>query len=106
MPAVAYLHLAIVYVVWGTAYPVVRFALIDTDAPTPIQLQSARLLISSAVLALPLMWRARFVVIERRDLMLCLASGFLFWVTGNGFSTLAMRELPAGFVAMAAAGVP
>jgi drug/metabolite transporter (DMT)-like permease len=50
--------------------------------------------------------RARFIVKGRRDLALCLVSGFLFWVTGNGFATLALRQLPAGFVTMAAAGIP
>jgi len=106
MPSAAYLHLAIVYVVWGTVYPVIRVALIDANAPTPMQLQTGRLLLSAAVLATPLVLRARFIVKDRRALALCLVSGFLFWVTGNGFATLALRQLPAGFVTMVAAGIP
>ena len=106
MRSAAYLHLAIVYVVWGTVYPVIRVALTDAHAPTPMQLQSGRLLLSAAVLASPLVWRGRFVVKGRRDLVLCVVSGLLFWVTGNGFATLALRHLPAGFVTMAAAGIP
>lgn len=98
MPSAGYIHLAIVYVVWGTVYPVIRVALIDANAPTPMQLQTGRLLLSAAVLAIPLMLRARFIIKSRRDLALCIVSGCLFWVTGNGFATLALRQLPAGFV--------
>jgi drug/metabolite transporter (DMT)-like permease len=106
MPSAGYIHLAIVYVVWGTVYPVIRIALIDANALTPMQLQTGRLLLSAAVLAIPLMLRARFIIKSRRDLALCIVSGCLFWVTGNGFATLALRQLPAGFVTMAAAGIP
>src|ERR1044072_4198877 len=106
MPSAAYLHLAIVYIVWGTVYPVIRIALTDANAPTAMQLQSGLLLLSAAVLAVPLVLRSRFIVQGRRDFALCVVSGFLFWVTGNGFATLALRELPAGFVTMAAAGIP
>lgn len=106
MPSAAYLHLGIVYVVWGTVYPVIRVALTEANAPTPMQLQTGRLLLSAAVLATPLVLRARFIIKSRRDLALCLVSGFLFWVTGNGFAALALRELPAGFVTMVAAGIP
>jgi drug/metabolite transporter (DMT)-like permease len=106
MPSAAYLHLAVVYFVWGTGYPVIGIALTDANALTPMQLQTGRLLLSAAVLGIPLMLRARFIVKGRRDLALCLVSGCLFWVTGNGFATLALRQLPAGFVTMAAAGIP
>ncbi|MDI4234094.1 EamA family transporter [Bradyrhizobium sp. Arg237L] len=102
----AYIHLLIVYVVWGTVYPVIRLSLTGPDAPSPLQLQGGRLFLAAVILAALASLSGRLRPVPWHDVGLCVICGLLFWVSGNGFATFALRELPSGCVTMAMATIP
>lgn len=101
-----YAHLFVIYVVWGSAYLAMKMGVSGPDAFSTFQLQALRLLIGGIILGLIAWSRGLWRPIGRRELMLLVVSAFLFWVCGNGFAMLALRELPSGFVAMAMGTIP
>lgn len=101
-----YLHLAVIYIVWGSGYLAIKIGVDGPGAFSAFQLQAIRLFIGGGVLALIAWWARAFGGIGRRELLLCVVSAFLFWVGGNGFAIIALRELPSSFVAMAMGTIP
>jgi drug/metabolite transporter (DMT)-like permease len=101
-----YVHLFVIYVIWGSGYLAMKLGVSGPDAFTAFQMQSIRLLIGGAILAAIAWSRGRWTHIGAREWGLLAASAFLFWVCGNGFALLALRDLPSGFVAMAMGTIP
>lgn len=110
-PAIAnkpadYIHLAVIYIVWGSGYLAIKIGVDGPGTFSAFQLQAVRLFLGGGVLAL-IAWLANaFGGIGRRELALCAVSALLFWVGGNGFAIIALRELPSSFVAMAMGTIP
>ncbi|MGI4814149.1 MAG: DMT family transporter [Janthinobacterium lividum] len=101
-----YLHLAVIYVVWASAYLAMKLGVSGPNALSAYQLQGARLLLGGAVLGLLAWMQGRVARIGLYEFGICAISALLFWVLGNGFAMLALRELPSGFVAMAMGTIP
>jgi drug/metabolite transporter (DMT)-like permease len=98
--------LAIVYVVWGSTYLAIRYAV---DGLPPLLTASARFLVSAALLAV-------YVAVRRgrqafrasgREWLGAGAVGMLLLLGGNGAVMLAEdAHLPSGLTALLVAGVP
>lgn len=103
---VDYLHLAVIYVLWGTVYLGMKLAFGGPDALTAFQLQAERLLIGGVLIA-ALVGRPRHLLrMTGRQWGVCALCALLFWTGGNGFAILATREFPSSFVAMAMGTIP
>lgn len=107
VPPMAYVHLMIVYVVWGSTYLAVKVCLTGPAAVTVLQLQTGRLWGATVLLAATA-WALSGPPprLRRSDLTTCVVTGILMWVTGNGLSTLTSRHATSSFIVMALGTIP
>ena len=97
-----YVHLLVVYLVWGSTYFAVKIALHGETALTPLAMQTWRNWFAGLLLvALAFATSRRLPRLGWREGMLCAVSGILMWVLGNGLSTLASRHAASTFIVMA-----
>ena len=101
-----YLHLLVIYVVWASGYLGMKLGMQGPGAFTAYQLQGGRLVLGGGILLLIAWRRGVLRPLTPREWLICGVSAFLFWICGNGFALLAVRELPSGFVAMAMGTIP
>lgn len=108
IPLSAYGHLLAIYIVWGGSYMAVKVSLAGGPAAvTVLQLQSTRLWLASALLALATLVRHGLPPLpSRRDIAICVASGLVMWMGGNGLATLASRHATSSFIVMAMGAIP
>ncbi|UYK80529.1 drug/metabolite exporter YedA [Xanthomonas sacchari] len=98
------LALFLVYVVWGSTYLAIRFAL-EGGAPPLSVVSGTRFVIAGSVLYAVLRWRG--VPAPTRAQWRPLAMlGALMLVCGNGLVVLAERQVSSGLAAVAVASVP
>lgn len=106
-PLSAYGHLLTIYLVWGAAYLAVKVAISGPAVITVLQLQTARVWGAGLLLALLAAFRNGLPRnISRRDVGICVASGLLMWISGNGLATLASKHSASIFVVMALGAIP
>lgn len=106
-PPSAYIHLLVIYVVWGAAYFAVKLSLTGPASVTVLQLQAGRLWAAGLLLAAVTGLRAGLPRgIRPRDLATCASSGIMLWVLGNGLATLASRHAASSFIVMALGTIP
>jgi drug/metabolite transporter (DMT)-like permease len=107
-PALAWLALAVVYVVWGSTYLAIRVGV--RDLPPGILAGSRYLL--AGLLLYPVAVRSRGGRLRvtdrprRQHWLACAGVGVLLLVMGNGGVTLAERTVPSGLAAVLVATVP
>ena len=102
-PAVV-LALAIVYVVWGSTYLAIRFAL-EGGYPPLLMVAGSRFVIAGALMYAFLRWRG--VAAPTRAQWLSLGfMGALLLGMGNGLVTLAEESVSSGLAAVAVASMP
>lgn len=103
----AYVHLIIIYIVWGGSYLAVKVALSGPAAITVFQLQSGRLWCAALLLGAVTFVRHGWPPMPgRRDLALCAVSGLFMWMGGNGMATLAARHAASSFIVMMMGAIP
>jgi drug/metabolite transporter (DMT)-like permease len=98
------LALAIVYVVWGSTYLAIRFAL-EGGWPPLLAVSGARFLVAGGAMYAFLRWRgvAAPTGAQWRNL---LAMGAMLLLLGNGCVVLAEQHVSSGLAAVAVASVP
>jgi drug/metabolite transporter (DMT)-like permease len=102
-----FIHLIVVYLVWGSAYFAVKMVVHGQASVSPLQLQTWRMWSASALLTVgSVLWMRRFPRISRGSLALCATTGILMWVLGNGLATLASRHAASAFIVMAMGMIP
>ena len=94
---------AAVYLVWGSTYLFIRFAV---ETLPPLLMASARHLIAGAILLLWARFRQGAGLPSRRDWITGLVSGTLLLVGGNGAVVWAEQRVPSGIAALIVAIVP
>lgn len=106
-PVSAYLHLLIVYLVWGSSYLAIKLCVSGPTAWAPLQLQTARMWCAALALgAISLFLHGAPQRLSLRDLGLCAVTGVLMWVGGNGLSTFSAQHASSGFIVMAMGAIP
>lgn len=107
-PTLAWLALAVVYVVWGSTYLAIRVGV--RDLPPGI-LAGSRYLLAGLILY-PIAVRSgsgqahHIDRPQRRQWLACAVVGILLLVIGNGGVTFAERSVPSGLTAVLVATVP
>ncbi|HSL72502.1 MAG TPA: EamA family transporter [Longimicrobiales bacterium] len=94
---------AAVYLLWGSTYLFIHFALEDLR---PFFLAGARLLTAGAILFAWARWRSRAPALLAREWRACAITGALFFLCGNGAVVWSQQRLPSGIVALLVAVVP
>ncbi len=101
-----YLHLLIVYIVWGSTYLAIRVAVRDGSGFTPFVMGAMRVLAASAILlGIGLLNRQR-LKLTRTEFFSLLASGALLWTGGNGLVMLGEQKADSGVAALILASTP
>jgi drug/metabolite transporter (DMT)-like permease len=94
---------AAVYVIWGSTYLAIRFAV---ETLPPLLMAGARFVIAGTILLLWARLRQRAERPSRRDWITGLVSGALLLLGGNGAVVWAEQRVPSGIAALLVAVVP
>ena len=93
---------AAVYIIWGSTYLAMRFAI---ETLPPFLMLGARFLIAGTIMLLWARWRDGAVP-TRRDATTGAVSGTLMLACGNGSVVWAVQRVPSGIAALIVAVVP
>jgi drug/metabolite transporter (DMT)-like permease len=100
---VALANLLIVYVLWGSTYLAIRFAV---AAWPPFLLGFVRFVVAGALLLAVTVARGESVRLDRKSLITSVVGGLLFFPIGNGAVVWAEQTTSSGLVATLIATVP
>lgn len=100
------LHLLVVYIVWGSTYLAIRFAVRDGSGITPFMVGAIRVLSAGGVLLLFSALTRKRLRLTGRELATLLGLGLLFWLGGNGLVMVGEQRADSGTAALIIAGVP
>ena len=96
----AYLHLGIVYLVWGSTYLAIRVAVREGSGFPPFGMGASRVILAGLLL---LGWAAlsrKRVRPTRRELLVLAGSGLLLWSAGNGLVIWAEQRADSALAAL------
>ncbi len=105
-PAVVWLALATVYVVWGSTYLGIR-VVVDAGMP-PLLSMGGRFLVAAALLAVVIGVRSRWAALRvtAREAAGAGVMGVLLLLGGNGLVAIAEQTVPSGLAALLVATTP
>ncbi|MGW0772031.1 EamA family transporter [Streptomyces sp. NPDC002676] len=105
MSGMAWLALAVVYIVWGSTYLGIRIAV---ETMPPLLSAAARFITAGALLLAWLAWRrgTAALYVAPRQLASAALVGLLLLTGGNGLAFLAETQLPSGLTALLVALTP
>lgn len=104
----AWLHLLIVYVVWGSTYLAIRVAVAPGAGFPAFYLAAFRTLVASAIL-FTIAWsmrRKRRLRISAKEAGRLVIISILLWVGGNGLVTFAEQYVNSGYAALLCGALP
>ena len=79
-----FVHLSIVYVVWGSTYLAIRVAVREGAGFTPFMMGAMRVLAAGAILLLLGLLTRQRLKLKTNELLTLFGSGLLLWCGGNG----------------------
>ena len=100
------LNLFVVYIVWGSTYLAIRFAVRDGSGFPPFMLGAMRVTVAGILLV---GWGAltrKRIKPTRQELITLAASGLLLWVGGNGLVNWSEQRTDSGLAALIIAAMP
>jgi drug/metabolite transporter (DMT)-like permease len=101
-----FLHLCVVYLVWGSTYLAIRIAVREGAGFPPFTMAATRVLVASGILlSWGLFTRARFRL-SRNETLVLATSAILLWVGGNGLVVWAEKTVESGHAALLVAVTP
>ena len=95
-----FVHLLVVYTVWGSTYLAIRIAVRDGTGFPAFAMAGSRVFVASLIL---LTWGAlakKSLRPTRNDVQMFIASGVLLWLGGNGLVTVAEKRAASGYAAL------
>lgn len=105
-PAKGLLSLLAVYIVWGSTYLAIRYAVREGSGFPPFTMAALRALMGGLILlALGALLRQR-ARLTRRDFWVLASSGLLLWNGGNGLVTWAEQRAPSAYAALVVGTTP
>lgn len=101
-----FLHLLVVYIVWGSTYLAIRVAVRDGSGFTPFVMGAMRVLAAGIIMmAIGFLTRQR-VKLTRVEFVTLLGSGLLLWTGGNGLVMMGERNSDSAVAALIIACAP
>ena len=101
-----FLHLAVVYLVWGSTYLAIRLAVREGAGFPPFTLAFMRVAVASAILLGWAALRRDRIRPTRVEMTVLAGTGVLMWVGGNGLVTWAEMRAESGLAALMVAVMP
>ncbi|MEE9216727.1 MAG: EamA family transporter [Anaerolineales bacterium] len=106
MKNIGFVHLGIVYVLWGSTFLAIRVAVREGSGFPPFIMAGTRIFIASAILfALARIAKQRLRP-TRAELFIVAAAGLLLWTGANGLVTWSEQRVHAGPAALVIATMP
>jgi len=106
MRRMGFVHLGIVYLLWGTTFLAIRVAVREGSGFSPFIMAGTRVLIASAIL-FAIAWIAKQRLRPTRaELFVVAAAGLLLWTGANGLVTWSEQRINAGPAALVIATMP
>lgn len=100
------LALFIVYLVWGSTYLAIRYAVREGSGFPPFTMAASRALLGGSILLLlGVLWKKR-LLLPRRELGWLILSAVLLWNGGNGLVTWAEQRAHSGYAALVVGTTP
>jgi len=106
LPLHGIMNLGIVYLVWSSTYLAMRILVAADSGFTPFTAGASRMLIASVIILTIACFRNSHIWPSRSELPLIIATGILFWVTGNGMIMWAEKHALSGLAALLASTTP
>ena len=106
MKNTGFVHLGIVYVLWGSTFLAIRVAVHEGSGFPPFIMAGTRILIASAILFAIARIAKQRLRPTRAELFVVAAAGLLLWTGGNGLVTWSEQRVHAGPAALVIATVP
>ena len=106
LSAAGLVHLAVIYVVWGSTYLAIRIAVREGAGWGPFWLGASRVAVAAVVLLGFSLLIGRRVRPRSGDMVVIAISGVLMWVGGNGGVNWAEQRLESGLVALVIGTMP
>ncbi|MEZ4655922.1 MAG: EamA family transporter, partial [Candidatus Eisenbacteria bacterium] len=101
-----FLHLLIVYVVWGSTYLAIRVAVRDESGFPPFFMAGARVLAGGFILWVWARLKKDRVRPTRAEWGTILASAALLWIGGNGAVVWGEQRVPSVYAALLVGALP
>ena len=102
----AYLHLSIVYLVWGSTFLAIRVAVREGSGFPPFTMAATRVLLAGILLILWAVVSGRQIRPSRKEWLTLIGSGLLLWTGGNGLVVWAEQRAESGLAALMIATMP
>jgi len=106
LPWEGLVHLAFVYVIWGSTFLAIRVAVMPGAGFPPFTLGATRLLTAGGLLLGVAILRRQPIRPSRQDLLVLTASGVLLWGVGNGAVNWAEQRADSGLAALMIGSAP
>jgi drug/metabolite transporter (DMT)-like permease len=100
------LHLAVVYLAWGSTYLGIRLAVAPVGGFPPFTMAMLRVFVAAAILLGWARMRGERLLPRGGEWVLLGGSGLLLWVGGNGLVTWAELRASSGLAALLVAAMP
>ncbi len=106
-PISGYVHLVVIYLVWGSTYLAIRIGVQDSGGFPPLIMASSRGLVGSFILFVLIksVWGQR-LRLERTHLKFLAITGLLLFMCGTGGVSFAETMVGSGFAALIIGGTP
>jgi len=101
-----FLHLMVVYIVWGSTYLAIRVAVRDGSGFTPFVMGAMRVLSAGVILMVIGFLSRQRMKLTRVEFDTLLLSGILLWTGGNGLVMLGERKADSAVAALILACTP
>jgi drug/metabolite transporter (DMT)-like permease len=101
-----FVHLSVVYIVWGSTYLAIRLAVRPEGGFPPFALGSVRLLLAGAMLLGWAALRRQRVGLTRREVVTLAVAGILMWPLANGLVNWAERSADSSYAALLVGALP
>ncbi len=106
MKNMGFVHLGIVYVLWGSTFLAIRVAVREGSGFPPFIMAGTRILIASAILFALARIKQQRLRPTRAELFVVAAAGLLLWTGANGLVTWSEQRVHAGPAALVIATMP
>ena len=93
-------YLAVIYLVWGSTYLAMRIGVMPGSGFPPFALGAARLLLAGPILLFISKITGHSIKISKRDLIDCIVSGLLMWLTGHGLILWSEQYVDSSYAAL------
>ncbi len=105
-PTRGLISLLLVYIIWGSTYLGIRYAVREGSGFPPFSMAALRAIVGGIILLSLALVRRERIRISLRELGLLSVSAVLLWNGGNGLVTWAERHAPSAFAALVVGATP